>query len=120
MKKNFLILLLMISFCSCGKYCISTNVEKYGVTGEICYDSTQSELEGNIVFIDSNGKKIVGIDENDIKDIISIIESGKKLWDYGKDLFGLSISQYHSQRLHSIIKKYREYKVQEYKNLKKD
>lgn len=112
MKKNFLILLLMISLClcSCGKYCISTNVEKYGVQGEICYSPEQSKIEGNIVFLDADGKKIIGIDENDIKDIITIIESDKKLWDYGKDFFGISAQEFASQRIKRILKEYRKNK----------
>ena len=105
MKRVLLSLVLLL--VGCGQYCINANVEKYGVSGQICYSPEQSKLEGNIIFVDSDGKKIIGIDEKDIKDIISIIESGKKLWDYGKDFFGVSIQEFASERLQRILQEYR-------------
>jgi len=113
MKKmfNFMILIVvatLISGCM-GTYCINTNVEKYGVSGEICYSPEKSKLEGSVVFVDKDGKEIIGVDENDMKDIITIIESGKKLWDYGKNFFGVSLIETPNARLHRILTEYRKY-----------
>jgi hypothetical protein len=109
MRKCFLILLMISLFflVGCGTLCFNVGSEKYGVTGEICYSPEQSKVEGNIVFLDSEGKKIIGLDEKDIKDIIKIIESGKKLWDYGKDFFGISTQEFASERLQRILQEYR-------------
>jgi phosphinothricin acetyltransferase len=54
-----------------------------------------------------DNNKIIGMDENDIKDILKIIESGKKIWDYGKDFFGISAREFASERLHRILQEYR-------------
>jgi len=102
--KYFIFLLIL---ASCGTYCIKIEKESWGTTGEICYSPEQSKIEGSIVFVDSNGDKIIGMDENDIKDILKIIESGKKLCDYGKDFFGISAQEFASERLHRILQEYR-------------
>jgi len=109
MKRVLLFILILLLLGCTGKYCISAGVEKYGVTGEICYSPEQSEIEGNIVWVDSEGKKIVGLDENNIKNIITIIESGKKLWDFGKDFFNISTVESPSQRLNRILQEYKKH-----------
>lgn len=107
MKRVIFVIFLLCFLTGCGQYCINANVEKYGVQGQICYSPEQSKLEGNIVFVDSEGKKLIGLDETDIKDIIKIIESGKKLFEFGKDFFGISAQEFASERLKRILQEYR-------------
>jgi len=108
---KIVILILIVGIISgCGgTYCIKTDVEKYGVSGEICYSPEKSKVEGSIVFEDKEGNKIIGVDEKDIKTIITIIESGKKLWDYGKNFFGVSIVETPTARLNRILMEFKKY-----------
>ena len=108
MNKIVILILIVGIISGCGgTYCVKTDVEKYGVSGEICYSPEKSKVEGSIVFEDKEGNTLIGVDENDIKDVISIIESGKKLWDYGKNFFGISVIETATERLQRILVEYR-------------
>jgi hypothetical protein len=108
--KNYFLILLMISLIGCGTYCIKIEKQSWAATGEICYSHEQSKIEGNVVFLSSTGNKIIGVDENDIKDVLNIIESGKKIWDFGKNFFAVSITETASQRLKRLLKEYKKQK----------
>ena len=112
---KFLIIALMIFLSGCsGTYCIKTGVEKYGVSGEICYNAEKSKVEGTVVFEDTDGNEIIGFNENDIKDLLQIIESGKKIWEFSKVFFGISIIETPNMRLQRVLAEYRKYqKVKE-------
>ena len=103
-----IVIMLLCAGCN-GKYCIKTNVEKYGIAGEICYDSISSEIEGAIVFEDKEGNQVFGIDEKDIDTIIDLIEKSKGLWDKSKSIFGLE-RQKRYKKLQLYLEKYKKLK----------
>lgn len=114
MKKILMIFILLFFIFGCsGKYCIKTNVEKYGVEGEICYDSISSKIEGTVVFEDKEGNQIFGINKRDIDTIIELIEKGKNVWDKSKKMFGLKAKEKKKKkykRLKFYLEKFRKSK----------